>query len=104
MGWLSLILAGTFEVVGVTGINLLNQKRNWKSLLLLVGGFGLSFLFLTYAMQSISMGTAYAVWTGIGTVGSAVVGMLFYKESSDWRRIVFIGMVLSATIGLKLTA
>lgn len=104
MGWLSLILAGTFEVVGVTGINQLNQKRDWKSLLLMIGGFALSFLFLSHAMKSISMGTAYAVWTGIGTVGGAIVGMLFYKESKDWRRMVFIGMVLSATIGLKLSA
>lgn len=104
MGWISLILAGTFEVVGVMGINQLNQKRDWKSILLMVGGFALSFICLTYAMKSISMGTAYAVWTGIGTVGSAIVGMLFYNESSDWRRIVFIGMVLSATIGLKLIA
>jgi paired small multidrug resistance pump len=47
------------------------------------------------------MGTAYAIWTGIGTVGGALIGMLFFGESKDWRRILFIAMVLGAVIGLK---
>ncbi len=48
------------------------------------------------------MGTAYAIWTGIGTVGGALVGMLFFGESKEWRRILFMAMVLAAAIGLKL--
>lgn len=102
MSWLFLILAGSFEVVGVTGINKVNRNRNWRSFLYLIGGFTLSFLFLSLAMNSIPMGTAYAVWTGIGTVGSALVGMFIYGESKSVLRIVFIAMVLSAAIGLKL--
>jgi paired small multidrug resistance pump len=104
MAWICLIVAGLFEMVGVAMINLWHRKRNITSLLLLLGGFGGSFLFLTIAMQSLSMSTAYAVWTGIGASGGALLGMIFYGESKDWLRIVFIIMVLSATIGLKLTS
>lgn len=48
------------------------------------------------------MGTAYAIWTGIGTSGGALVGMLFFGESKNWRRILFIFMIFGATVGLKL--
>lgn len=102
MGWIYLILAGSFEVVAVTGINKLNKNRNWQSYALMLGGFALSFFFLSQAMKTISMGTAYAVWTGIGTVGGTLVGMLLYGESKDWRRILFISMVLAAAVGLKI--
>lgn len=47
------------------------------------------------------MGTAYAIWTGIGASGGVILGMLFYGESKDWRRLIFIGMVLGAAVGLK---
>ncbi|MEW9670007.1 multidrug efflux SMR transporter [Ammoniphilus sp. 3BR4] len=102
MGWIYLVLAGVFEVVGVTGMNKVNKDRNLLSFIMMFGGFLLSFLFLTQAMKTISMGTSYAVWTGIGTVGGTLVGMFFYGESKDWKRILFISMVLMAAIGLKL--
>lgn len=78
------------------------QKKSAYSILLLVGGFTLSFLFLTTAMEKISMSTAYAVWTGIGTVGSAVWGMLFGGEPATFSRIFFIFLILFAVIGLKI--
>ena len=104
MAWTSLILAGLCEMFGVVMINKLNNSRNWQSLVLLVLGFGASFLFLSYAMKFLPMGTAYAIWTGIGASGGAILGMIFYGESKDWRRIVCIAMVLSAAIGLKLVS
>lgn len=104
MAWISLILAGLFEMSGVVMINKLHKDRNWQSLLLLILGFGASFIFLAYAMQSLPMGTAYAIWTGIGASGGAILGMVLYGESKDWRRLVFIGMVLGAAIGLKLVS
>ncbi|HEY2420581.1 MAG TPA: multidrug efflux SMR transporter [Neobacillus sp.] len=104
MAWASLILAGLCEMFGVAMINKLNNSRNWRSLVLLVLGFGASFLFLSYAMKFLPMGTAYAIWTGIGASGGAILGMMFYGESKDWRRIVCIAMVLSAAIGLKLVS
>ncbi|MFJ7851683.1 DMT family transporter [Peribacillus frigoritolerans] len=104
MAWVSLILAGLFEMFGVAMINKLHKDRNWKSLLLLFIGFGASFLFLAYAMKTLPMGTAYAIWTGIGASGGAIIGMLLYGESKDWRRVVFIAMVLGAAVGLKLVS
>jgi len=102
MAWLSLILAGMFEVVGVLGMNRIKRDNNVKAYLLFSAGIILSFICLSVAMRSLPMGTAYAIWTGIGTVGGALVGMLFFGESKEWRRILFIAMVLSAAVGLKL--
>ncbi|OAS19319.1 DMT family transporter [Paenibacillus oryzisoli] len=104
MGWFFLIFAGMFEVVGVVGMNQINKAKNIRSFAIFIVGIVLSFTFLSQAMKSLPMGTAYAVWTGIGTVGGAIVGMLFYGESKNWKRIVFIAMVLSAAVGLKLIA
>ncbi|GAA0589042.1 multidrug efflux SMR transporter [Virgibacillus siamensis] len=102
MSWVFLLVAGAGEIVGVMGINKVNTKKGIASFAWLLGGFAISFIFLTIAMQTIPMSTAYAVWTGIGTVGSALAGIIFYKESTDWRRVLFISMVLSAAVGLKL--
>jgi paired small multidrug resistance pump len=102
MAWVFLILAGCFEVIGVLGMNRVKLSKSVLSYALLVVGFLLSFAFLSLAMKSIAMGTAYAVWTGIGTAGGALVGILFYGESKHWLRIVFIAIVLFAAVGLKL--
>jgi len=102
MAWASLVIAGLFEMFGVSMINKLHKDRSWQPLLLLIFGFGASFIFLAYSMETLPMGTAYAVWTGIGASGGAILGMVLYGESKDWKRIVFIAMVLGAAIGLKL--
>jgi paired small multidrug resistance pump len=104
MNWLFLIMAGIFEMIGVLLINKFNQSRNWQSLLLLMIGFGLSFVFLSVAMKTLPMGTAYAVWTGIGASGGAVLGMVFYNEPRSFLRIICIGLVLSSAVGLKLVS
>lgn len=104
MAWVSLVVAGLFEMFGVLMINKLHTDRSWKSLALLILGFGASFLFLSYAMKTLPMGTAYAIWTGIGASGGAILGMVLYGESKEWKRLVFIGMVLGAAIGLKLVS
>ncbi|MCM3601328.1 multidrug efflux SMR transporter [Robertmurraya korlensis] len=104
MAWFALILAGMFEIVGVSLINQFNLKRNWYSLAFVVLGFGVSFFLLSFAMKTIPMGTAYAIWTGIGTAGSAIIGIMFYGESNDWKRMLFIAMVLGSVIGLKLVS
>lgn len=102
MAWITLLLAGLCEMFGVAMINKLHKDRNWQSLVLLILGFGASFLLLAYSMEALPMGTAYAIWTGIGASGGAILGMVLYEESKDWKRLVFIGIVLGAAIGLKL--
>lgn len=104
MAWAALVLAGVCEMFGVAMISKFHKEKNWQSLVLLAGGFGASFLFLAFAMKTLPMGTAYAVWTGIGASGGAILGMALYGESKDWKRVLFIMMVLGAAIGLKLVA
>ncbi|MEG0384480.1 DMT family transporter [Solibacillus cecembensis] len=103
MAWVYLIFAGLFEVSGVIGMNKVVQKRSIGAFALLFGSFACSFTLLALAMKTLPMGLSYAVWTGIGTVGGTLVGMLFYKESKNWKRILFISFILIAVVGLKLT-
>jgi paired small multidrug resistance pump len=104
MAWISLVLAGLCEMFGVVMINKMHSDRSWKSLVLLMAGFGASFFLLSYAMETLPMGTAYAIWTGIGASGGAILGMVLYGESKDWRRLVCITLVLTAAVGLKLVS
>ncbi|MFT4414469.1 DMT family transporter [Fredinandcohnia humi] len=102
MDWIYLIIAGLFEMAGVVSINRLHKKKNWQSLLFLLVTFGGSFLFLSLAMKTLPMGTAYAIWTGIGASGGAILGMMFYNEPKDWKRLFFITLIIAAAVGIKL--
>ncbi|HHY73653.1 MAG TPA: multidrug efflux SMR transporter [Bacillus bacterium] len=102
MAWVSLFIAGLFEMFGVVMINKLHRDQNWQAILLLLLGFGGSFVFLAIAMKTLAMGTAYAIWTGIGASGGAILGMVLYGEAREWKRIAFITMIIGSVIGLKL--
>lgn len=104
MAWIALVMAGFFEMMGVYMISRYNRQKNMRNLFLLIVAFTFSFSGLAYAMETLPMGTAYAIWTGIGAAGGALLGMLFFNESKDWRRILCIGLVLSSAICLKLIA
>ncbi|WP_257348603.1 DMT family transporter [Pseudalkalibacillus decolorationis] len=101
MSWIYLVLAGIFEMIGVVMINRLHTHKNLQSFLYMLVGFGASFLFLALAMEKLPMGTAYAIWTGIGASGGAILGMILFGEEKDWKRILFIIMVLGSAVGLK---
>lgn len=107
MSWLFIIIAGLGETSGVVMMNEWHRRRHWGAIVGLLLSFGFSLSFLSLGIRDIPLGTAYAVWTGIGTVGGTVggtlVGMLFYGESRDWKRILFIALILAAAVGLKLT-
>lgn len=104
MSWVSLIVAGIFEMLAVLMMNEVNKRKNWQSVALMIAAFGASFSFLALAMTNIPMGVAYATWTGIGASGGAVIGMLFYNESKDWRRVVCIFLIITSVVGLKLVS
>ena len=104
MAWISLVLAGIAEMFGVIMINKVNKERTWQALVLLIIGFGASFVLLAYSMKTLPMGTAYAIWTGIGASGGALLSMILYGESKDWKRILFIAMILGSAVGLKLVS
>lgn len=101
MAWISLIAAGLFEMLGVTSINLIHKYRNASSVLTMLIAFTGSFIFLSIAMEELSMGIAYSVWTGIGAAGGAIMGMLFYGEQVDMKRIFFISLIILSVMGLK---
>ncbi|MFS0726001.1 DMT family transporter [Paenibacillus sp. 1P07SE] len=102
MSWIALILAGLCEMAGVLMINKYNRHRSWTALAQLILAFALSFVLLAVAMEQLPMGTAYAVWTGIGASGGALLGMLYYGEPRQALRIFFIALVLASAVGLKL--
>lgn len=102
MDWLILLTAGCCEMLGVAMIGQWNKTRTWSSLVLLIAGFSASFLLLSLAMKHLPMGTAYAVWTGIGASGGAILGMVLYGEPRGKLRITCIVAILGAAIGLKL--
>lgn len=102
MNWTLLIFAGLLEVVGVIGIKRVSVRSNWINNLILICGFAASFLLLLKALETIPLSTAYAVWTGIGTVGATLLGMLFFKESKNPLRLLCILGVIGCIIGLRL--
>ncbi|MDB5012758.1 MAG: small multidrug resistance protein [Daejeonella sp.] len=102
MAWFFLILGGLFEVGFTTCLKLSNNFSNFRWSVAFFICITLSFFFLNKAVQSVPMGTAYAVWTGIGATGSVIVGILFFKEPSEFWRIFFIFMLIASILGLKL--
>lgn len=102
MSWVFLVLAGICEMMGVLMINKWHHDKSLLSLLYLFAGFGASFVLLALAMESLPMGTAYAIWTGIGASGGAILGMIFYQEPKNVARLFFIALVLGSAVGLKL--
>ncbi|WP_436937621.1 DMT family transporter [Staphylococcus xylosus] len=104
MAWILLVVAGLFEMIGITFLNAYANSGKYRALIGLVSFFSLSFFALSIAMFELPMSTAYAVWTGIGAVGGALVGMIFYKESKDIKRVISILVILGSTVGLKLVS
>lgn len=104
MAWLYLLLAGIFEIGFASSIKLMDGHKNipW-SIAFYVCVF-LSFGFLEQAARSLPIGTAYAVWTGIGGVGVAIIGMSFLGDPITPLRILFLVMLIASLVGLKLTS
>jgi quaternary ammonium compound-resistance protein SugE len=104
MAWIYLIIAGLFEVAFTTSLKLSNNFANkWWSTAFFIS-ISLSFYFLNKAVQTIPLGTGYAVWTGIGAVGTVLVGILFFDEPTFFWRVFFIFLLISSIIGLKLVS
>src|SRR5699024_4923160 len=101
MAWIILIFAGVFEMLGVNAINVYTHRRTKIALLGILFLFGFSFICLSIAMSTIAMSTAYAIWTGIGAAGGAILGMLLYNEPKNFPRIFFIALIIGSAVGLK---
>jgi quaternary ammonium compound-resistance protein SugE len=104
MNWLYLVIAGLLEIGWAIG---LKYTEGWTKLLpsVLTGAAMLaSFYFLSLALKTLPIGTAYAVWTGIGTVGAAILGMILFDEPRDFARVICILLIIGGIAGLKLTS
>jgi quaternary ammonium compound-resistance protein SugE len=103
MGWLLLFFAGCAEILFALSLKY-NEgfTKLWPSVLTGVTGIT-SFYLLMLAIKYLPLGTAYAVWTGMGAVGVAIIGILVFKESADWVRLVSILLIIIGIVGLKLT-
>jgi quaternary ammonium compound-resistance protein SugE len=102
MPWTSLIVAGLLEIGWAVGLKFTNGfTRLWPSVGTVVC-MAASFFLLTLSLKSIPLGTAYAVWTGIGAAGAALLGMLLFGESREAARLVCIVLIVGGTAGLKI--
>ena len=102
MPWVYLVLAGLLEVVWAVGLKYSEGfTRPWPSVITGVAMVA-SFWLLATALRSIPLGTGYAVWVGIGAVGTALLGMVVFKEPATTARLVCIGLIVAGIAGLKL--
>lgn len=104
MGWIYLFVAGVFEIGFTTSMRYIDWSlRPWPVISFLVCST-LSFGLLIVAMRTVPLGTAYAVWTGIGAAGTALIGIAWYGETTDTLRIVFLTLLIASIVGLKLVS
>ena len=104
MAWVNLLVAGLLEIFWAISLKYTDGfSRPWRSLLT-VAGMIASFYFLARALKTIPVGTGYAVWTGIGAAGTAILGIILFAESAALPRLACIGMIVAGIIGLKLTS
>jgi quaternary ammonium compound-resistance protein SugE len=101
-GWTCLLLAGAFEILWALGLKQSDGfTRLWPSLGT-IAAIALSFALLTVSLKTVPFGTAYAIWTGIGAVGTVILGILMFGEPADVTRLTCIVLILAGIVGLKL--
>ncbi|MBK5911424.1 QacE family quaternary ammonium compound efflux SMR transporter [Rhodothalassium salexigens] len=102
MAWVVLFVAGLFEVAWAVGLKFTDGfTRLWPTLWTLAS-MAVSFALLGLALRALPLGTAYAVWTGIGTVGTAALGMVLFDEPAEAGRLACIAAIVAGIVGLKL--
>jgi quaternary ammonium compound-resistance protein SugE len=102
MAWLFLLIAGLLEIGWAIGLKYTDGfSRLWPSVWT-IAAMTFSVIFLGIALRSLPVGTGYAVWVGIGAVGTAILGIILFDESRDPLRLVCLGLIVAGVIGLKL--
>lgn len=107
MNWILLVIAGLFEVGFATCLGKAKETSGITSVYWLLGfllSLTISMLLLFKASQTLPIGTAYSVWTGIGAVGTVLVGIFLFKESIDFWRVLFLTTLIGSILGLKLVS
>ncbi|MDF1613003.1 MAG: quaternary ammonium compound efflux SMR transporter SugE [Stygiobacter sp.] len=103
MAWIYIFIASIFEISWAVGLKYSNGFTNFYPSLFTIITMILSYVFLSFGAKTLPIGTAYAVWTGIGAVGTAIYGILFFNEPKDFLRVLFIFLIVVGIIGLRLT-
>lgn len=103
MAWFYLLLAGLFEVVWAIELKYTQGFTKLYPTIITLVAMLISFLLLSQSLKTLPIGTAYAVWTGIGAVGTVIYGLFFLGEPATLIRLLCIGLIIIAIIGLKLT-
>ena len=103
MAWIYLFIAGIIEIVRAIELKYSNGFTVLIPSIITITGMILSYWFLALAVKTLPIGTSYAVWTGIGAVGAVILGIVLFNEQVSVLRILFILLILSGIIGLKLT-
>lgn len=102
MPWILLIAAGLFEIVWAIALKYsLGFTKPVPTGIVIGAGF-VSFYLLGLAAEKLPIGTAYAVWTGVGAVGTAILGMILFQEPRHWLRLFSIGLVVAGILGLRI--
>lgn len=102
MSWFILIVAGLFEICWAVGLKYSNGfTKFWTGVFTIVSMI-LSMALLSFSIKEIPLGTAYAVWTGIGAFGTAILGIFLFNESSEFIRLFFIFLIVAGIAGLKI--
>ncbi|MDP1752674.1 MAG: quaternary ammonium compound efflux SMR transporter SugE [Reyranella sp.] len=104
MAWLILLVAGLCEIGWSTGLKYTEGFTRLTPSILTVGAMIVSIVLLGIALKTLPVGTGYAVWTGIGAVGTAILGIFLFGESTDFMRLASIGLIVAGIVGLKLTS
>jgi quaternary ammonium compound-resistance protein SugE len=102
MAWFYLFVAGLFEVIWAIGLKYTDGFSRLVPSLLTVAAMALSLALLSLALKTLPVGTAYAVWTGIGAVGTAALGIYLFGEPATMARISSIALIIAGIVGLKL--
>ncbi len=101
MAWLYLVVAGVLEVIWAIGLKNTDGWTRWGWNIFTAVGMVASFYFLSLALRVLPIGTAYAIWTGIGAVGTVLVGMFWLGEPRDVARLLCILLIVAGIVGLK---
>lgn len=104
MSWVYLFFAGLFEIGWAVGLKYTHGFTRLTPSLLTGVAMAISLFLLSLALRSLPLGTAYAVWTGIGTIGTAILGMMLFSEPADALRLACIAMIAAGIVGLKLVS
>lgn len=104
MSWVYLVIAGLFEIGWAVGLKYTDGFSKPLPTVLTVGAMAVSLWMLGLALKDLPIGTAYAIWTGIGTVGTAILGIYLFNDPATFVRLACIGLIVAGIVGLKLVA